>query len=102
MLNFNGDIIYLKKEKYAIDGSLAIQAYCEDGSPFASITVKISESPTNNCCAFVDANNLGEKIITFIENNNLGEFTGKFGLSGFCVYPECEFNLEEVKKHWFY
>ena len=50
-------------------------------------------------CGFIDTNNLGNNIIQWLIDNNLAMQTGRFGKSGFCVYPEVKFNMDEVKKY---
>lgn len=67
--------------------------------PFAVITVNISDEQISGAnCNFVDTNNL-PYICKFIEENNLGMPTHNFGLSGYCAYPEYQFNLDEIKKY---
>ena len=73
----------------------------EDGEeePFTTITVNIpNEEVGGTNCNFVDTNNL-PYICTFIEENNLGEHTGMYGLSGYCIYPEYQFNIDEIRKY---
>lgn len=83
---------------YVDDGGLAIVMHCE-GEPFATLTVNLEDFPTYGNKAFVDINNLGEEIINWIEENNIGVRTSRLGFSGFCVYPEVDFNLDEINKH---
>ena len=42
---------------------------------------------------FVDTNNL-PLAMNFIIDNNLGEFTEKFYMQGFCVYPLFKFFID--------
>lgn len=62
-------------------------------------TVNIDEPLSNNYCQFIDTNNFGEDIIDFLIRNNFGKLTNKFGHSGFCTYPEFEFDKKIVKEH---
>lgn len=76
------------------NGTLAIQAMTDYGEPFATITVNI---PASICCKptcqYVDVNNV-PGITEFLEKNKLAHPTGRMGCSGYCIYPEYEFNLD--------
>lgn len=50
-------------------------------------------------CAFIDVNLNGKEIMKWLEDNNLGVFTGNMTLSGWVLYPEFEFNMDELMKH---
>ena len=54
-------------------------------------------SPTAMYTFYVDINNC-PWATKFIKDNELGEFTGKYGKSGFCVYPLYKFNLDKIKE----
>lgn len=99
--NKNYDITF-KLDRYASGGGLAIlmEANSRLGPmPYAVLTVNLEDYPTYGNRAYVDTNNLGDEILQWIEDNNLGQPTGEIGYSGFCVYPEYEFNLDEINKH---
>lgn len=49
-------------------------------------------------CAFVDVNDLGDDILTWIEKNGLGTPTGRKERSGFVTFPEYHFNAERLKE----
>lgn len=67
--------------------------------PFATITVNIPDEAVSDVdCNFVDTNNL-PYICKFIEENNLGKPTHNLAFSGYCVYPEYKFNLDEIRKY---
>lgn len=72
----------------------------EDGypEPWSDLTVNLSVKCEENC-AFVDVNNNGEGVIRWLVENNLGTPTGAIEFSGWCVYPEFKFNMDELKKH---
>ena len=94
--------IKFEVDKYHYSDGLAICMNCKSEyglEPYGVLTVNLDEFPTNGNKAFVDTNNLGDDIIDWIIENNLGELTGRIGFSGFCAYPEVEFNLEEINKH---
>ena len=82
---------------YVDNGTLAILLWCEDG-PFATLTVNLPDSTHREGCQFVGMNNC-PWAEDFINKYNLGRFTGHYGVSGFCIYPEYEFNLEEIEKY---
>ena len=50
-------------------------------------------------CIVIDVNNNGPDIIDWLIDNKLGHLSGKIKQSGFCVYPEFIFNLDEIKKY---
>ena len=85
-------------------GNLAIAMEYYDSEenqlmPYAALTVNLVNEKCRENCAFVDINNLGPTILEWISVNKLGTPTGKYGKSGFCVYPEVKFNMDEVRKH---
>ena len=95
--------IALVVSKY-MTGNMAIAMEYYDGEihqlmPYAALTVNLVNEKCGENCAFVDVNNLGSKILSWIFQNNLGELTGRCRMSGHCIYPEIKFNMEEVKKH---
>lgn len=49
--------------------------------------------------AYIDTNNNGNDIIEWLEQNGLGYRTGNYMSSGFCEYPEFEFDMEILLKH---
>ncbi len=59
----------------------------EDGypEPFGDVTVNI-DAPAPDYCGYLDTNNLSN-VENFIRENDLGEFTGLTGRSGYCEYP---------------
>lgn len=81
---------------YANNKTLAIQLWCEDG-PFATLTVNINDLHRAGC-QYVDTNNC-PWAEQFIAEYNLGAKTGNYGMSGFCLYPEYRFDIEELKKY---
>ena len=74
-------------------GGFAIQMWCEDG-PYATLTVNLYPKKCEKNCAFVDTNNLGFKIVEWLESNGIAEWTYRIERSGFCEYPEMKFNAE--------
>ena len=88
--------VTLEIAHYAENENLAIQMWCEDG-PYAILTVNLSQKCKPNC-AFVDTNNC-PWAENFIEKYKLGMPTGDMEMSGFCIYPEYEFDLAEIAKY---
>lgn len=85
-------------------GNLAIAMEYYDSEehqlmPYATLTVNLVNEVCEENCAFVDVNNLGSVILEWLSINKLGTPTGRCGRSGFCVYPEIKFDMNEVKKH---
>ena len=96
--DFGAYEVELGVSEYRNNGSLAIQLIdVEEYEPFASLTVNINEKGADKETAYVDVNNC-PWATKFIEDNELGEFTGKYGRSGFCVYPLFKFNLDKIKE----
>lgn len=87
---------YVDNDRIAV-----LLAYWEENVqyPFATLTVNIPDFEiTGDDCNFVDTNNL-PYICKFLEENNLAQPTYNMACSGYCVYPEYQFNLDEIKKY---
>ena len=78
------------------NGNLAIQLWCEDG-PFATLTVNLSKKCKSNC-TFIDTNNC-PWAEEFISRYALGVPTGNMQVSGWCIYPEYEFDMDTLSKY---
>lgn len=90
--------VELGVSEYLNNGSLAIELIdAEERESFAILTVNINEKGADKETAYVDINDC-PWATKFIEDNELGEFTGKYGRSGFCVYPLYKFNLDKIKE----
>ena len=86
---------------YAENNNLYVGMICyDDGYPehWGDLTVNLSVTLDNNK-AYIDTNNNGNNIVDWLIKNNLGEFTGDYGFSGFCMYPEFQFNMTELMKY---
>ena len=93
--------VTFKTSNYANNNNLYIGIVCWDEGfpePWSDLTVNLTKKCKPNC-AFIDTNNNGDAIIDWLEENNLGMQTGNFEVSGFCIYPEFEFNMEEIGKY---
>lgn len=94
-MKFDGQEVSLNFTTYQDNGRLALQMLDENGMHYGVVTVNlVNEKLSNERSSFIDTNNWGEDIIDWLEDNNLGHTTGLYGLSGFCVYPEFEFNAD--------
>lgn len=70
----------------------------DNNCPFAMLTVNLpNEKITNKNCAFVNFNKF-QHCLKFIEVNKLGKPTNKIGFSGYCIYPEYEFDLDKLNE----
>ena len=65
--------------------------------PYADLTVNIN-GVCPDYCGYVDINNMPE-LEQLIEENELGEFTGIMGQSGFCNYPLYLFSAEKLREY---
>lgn len=87
----------LVKDTYANNNRLAVSIVdLETGECWDTITVNLPAElliGSLDSSNFIDTNNVSEAI-DFLESNNIATFTGNYGFSGFCVYPEYTFNLE--------
>lgn len=59
------------------------------------ITVNLGVAPTDCACAFIDDNN-NPYALKWIEENQLGELTGRVEASGFWIYHEVRFDLDKL------
>lgn len=86
---------------YLENGNLYVGLISNDNGyyePWQNLTVNLSVKCQDNC-AFIDTNNNDDDILEWLEENNLGHCTGNMMPSGWCVYPEFEFNMDELMKH---
>lgn len=88
---------------YADNGTLYVGLLTsEEGyeEPWQNLTVNLNESCLcDENYAYIDINNNGSEIISWLEQNNLGEVTEIWAASGFCMYPKFRFNMDELMKH---
>lgn len=96
----NGYEVFIEISRYSFNNSLALCLKTTSGENYAVLSVNIDESNNideNQC--FIDVNNC-PWATQFIRENNLAEFTGTSGESGFCIYPLYDFSkfLDEYFK----
>lgn len=88
-------------DSYPQNGNLYVGLIThEEGypEPWQNLTVNLDVKCEENC-AFIDTNNNGDDIIPWLINNKLGRLTGKYKASGWCMYPEFKFNMDELNKY---
>ena len=93
--------ITFRLSRYADNGNLYVGMIThEDGypEPWSDLTVNLDVKCAANC-AFIDTNNNSDRIVEWLITNKLATLTGRMESSGFCVYPEMKFNMEELKKY---
>lgn len=93
--------ITLETDTYVENGNLYVGLICWDyGFPlhWSNLTVNLGV-PCKKNCSFIDTNNNGNGIVAWLEANKLGKLTGRTEVSGYCVYPEFKFDMEEVNKY---
>ncbi len=93
-------IVEIRKEKYLNNSRLAVQLVTvPDNELFAVITTNIAFplSGDINTHAFIDTNNCGFwGVEKFLQENEIAKPTYYCGTSGYCVYPEYQFDLSKL------
>jgi hypothetical protein len=88
--------------EYVDNGNLYVgMLTLEEGwpEPWSDLTVNLGVKCAKDC-AFIDTNNNnGRTIIDWLIEHNLGDFTERVCKSGFCLYPEFRFNMDELMKY---
>lgn len=86
LYNYHGKKVYLQKEEYRSNGTLAVAMHTEDGELYDVITTNLQDPMQSDSMAFTDENN----------HPGVGQWLVKKGLalpmyvnrrSGFCTYP---------------
>ncbi len=93
--------ITFRLNHYADNGNLYVGMVThEDGyaEPWSDLTVNLDVKCAEDC-AFIDTNNNGEQILLWLIQNKLGDLTGRMQPSGFCLFPEFKFNMDELMKY---
>ena len=84
--DYNGTKVYLQKEEYRNNGTLAVLMYKEDGELYGCITVNLNHPLQSDTLAFLDENNM-PGIGKWLRKKKLGIDMGVNACSGFCTYP---------------
>lgn len=88
----------IRLAQYCNNNRLYIGLLDEDGYPEADLTVNLSHLEVfDPYDGYVDTNNY-PKAMSFIEKNNLGDFSGFYGYSGYCAYPLVHFHKDALEK----
>ena len=66
--------------------------------PWQNLTVNLCVKCEANR-AFIDVNNNGIDIINWLLDNKLGRVLAREKVSGFCVYPEFEFDMQRLMEY---
>lgn len=86
--------------RYADNGNLRVDLIThEEGypEPWQNLTVNLGKCMEGY--AYIDTNNNGEEILRWLFENGIGHLTGAVRQSGFCLYPEFEFNIEKLLEY---
>ncbi|MBR1744150.1 MAG: DUF4313 domain-containing protein [Lachnospiraceae bacterium] len=76
---------------------IGIVSECDGYSePYGDLTVNLADKAPDYC-GYVDVNNMPE-LEQFIQENELGEFTGLTQRSGFVEYPLYLFDVEKLRE----
>lgn len=93
---------FFHTDHYANNGNLyvGIAFFDEDGqpAPWSDLTVNLDVKCADDC-AFIDTNNNSDRIVEWLITHQLGWLTGNMRSSGFCMYPEFQFNMEKLKEY---
>lgn len=82
--------------EYAKNGALAVKLFDVDNyEEFAVITTNLMQEYTWKDTAYVDTNNC-DWVKELLEDSGLAKPTGNTARSGYCVYPEYEFDLSKT------
>ncbi|MFR5740454.1 MAG: DUF4313 domain-containing protein [Coprococcus sp.] len=94
-----GDVnVELSMSQYTDNGNIYLELVNTEGEypePYGNITVNLGGVP--KYCGYVDTNNMPE-MEKFLEENDLGDFTGITLKSGFCEYPLYVFNVDKLRE----
>ena len=83
---YKGQNVYLQKDEYRNNGTLAVLMYKEEDELYGCVTVNLNHPLQSDSMAFLDENNL-PGIGKWITQNKLGIDMGVNACSGFCTYP---------------
>jgi hypothetical protein len=76
---------------------IGLVSYGEDyPEPYGDITVNLNKKAPDYC-GYVDVNNMPE-LEKFLQENEIGEFTGIVQRSGFVEYPLYLFDVEKLRE----
>ena len=88
-------------DKYSQNGNLYVGLLSHDdgyAEPWQNLTVNLGV-PCKENCAFIDVNHNGMEIMNWLVDNKLGRVLAREKVSGFCVYPEFEFDMQRLMEY---
>lgn len=88
---------FLKVEHYRADNALAVLLFSKTEGPIATLTVCLCDNHLKENESYVDTNNC-PWVVDFLEGKGIAKLSDKVRLSGYCVYPVMEFDLEKMKE----
>ena len=101
--------IQIRKSEYTNNGTLALIMLYYDIEDkewwiWSDLTVNIEASDfmASSTKAFIDTNDNGQEIISWLEKNGLGHATGQTARNNYCEYPLFEFKqevLDEIEEY---
>lgn len=95
--NYSDEKIYIKCCNYH-NGNLCLQSFCEDGEPFARLSVNFPHIIAKYCF-YADVNNVENLCSFLIENGIAKPVLNKFVNSGFIIYPLFKLTNEFIKEN---
>ena len=84
--DYNGTQVYLQKEEYRNNGTLAVLMFKEVGELYKNVTVNVNHPMPSDEMMFLDENNL-PGIGKWIRKNKIGINLGAIACSGQSKYP---------------
>ena len=84
--DYNSRTVFLKKEEYRNNGTLAVLMFKENGELYCPVTVNLNHSLQSDSLAFIDESSL-PGIGKWLSKNKCGEFTGYEAYSESRSYP---------------
>lgn len=97
----NNHPISFSLDTYSNNGNLYVGLVThEEGYPerWSDLTVNLNVKCQKNC-AFIDVNNNGMEIIPWLEANGIGKLKHRVEFSGYCMYPEFEFDMKKLAQY---
>ena len=91
--------VWLKIKHYG-NGNLAIVLYYMNGGIldiWTVVTVNLALLICDENCAYIDVNNNGKEILTWLVQNKLATPTKRIDRYGYCIYPMYQFDPEALK-----
>ena len=88
---------FLKVDHYRADNALAVLLFSKTEGPIATLTVCLCDNRLKENESYVDTNTC-PWVVDFLKGKGIAKLSDKVRLSGYCVYPTMEFDLEKMKE----